>query len=114
MYVLARVTVKSLKTLVSYPGMEGCHLPPDSALVHSNVYSTAETCLLAWATSHYYKVQLCLQYPSVSAVAVTINYFFSRRLFMPCLPLPIVLLILVFLTQTSHTYDSGRGAGCHS
>jgi len=29
------------------------NLPPDSALVGSNIYSVAETCLLAWASLHY-------------------------------------------------------------
>lgn len=53
-FVLARVTVKSLKSL---PGMEACQLPPDSALQNSNVYSTAEAVLLAWMTAHYYKVR---------------------------------------------------------
>ncbi len=52
-FVLARVTVKSLKSL---PGMEGCQLPPDNTLMNSNVYSTAETVLLAWITAHYHKV----------------------------------------------------------
>ncbi|KAL0021413.1 hypothetical protein WJX79_003538 [Trebouxia sp. C0005] len=51
-FVLARVTVKSLKNL---PGLEGCQLPPDNALLNSNVYSTAETVLLAWMTVHYHK-----------------------------------------------------------
>ena len=53
-YVLARVTLKSLKSL---PGLEGCQLPPDSALMNSNVYSTACLILLAWVTTHYYKVR---------------------------------------------------------
>ena len=53
-FVLARVTVKTLKSL---PGMEACQTPPDSALLNSNVYSTAETILLAWLTAHYYKVR---------------------------------------------------------
>lgn len=56
-FVLARVTVKAVRTLLSYPGMEGCQLPPDSAVLNSNVYSTAECVLMAWATSHYFKVQ---------------------------------------------------------
>lgn len=56
-YVLSRVTIKAVKTLLSYPGMEGCQLPPDTALVNGNVYSSAETVLLAWTTSHYYRVQ---------------------------------------------------------
>ena len=56
-FVLARVTVKSLKNL---PGLEGCQLPPDNALLNSNVYSTAETVLLAWMTVHYHKVCLLL------------------------------------------------------
>ncbi|DBA78771.1 TPA: putative protein fap47 [Trebouxia sp. C0004] len=51
-FVLARVTVRSLKSL---PGLEGCQLPPDNALLNSNVYSTAETVLLAWITAHYHK-----------------------------------------------------------
>ena len=54
--MLARVTVKAVRTLLGYPGMEGCQLPPDSAMLNSNVYSTAESVLLAWATSHYYRV----------------------------------------------------------
>lgn len=56
-FVLARVTVKSLKSL---PGLEGCQLPPDNALLNSNVYSTAETVLLAWITAHYHKALLLL------------------------------------------------------
>ena len=52
-FVLARVTVKSLKHL---PGMEDCQLPPDTDLLHSNVYSTAETVLLAWVSAHFSKV----------------------------------------------------------
>ncbi len=57
-FVLARVSVKSLKGL---PGMEGCQMPSDSALLNSNAYSTAEAVLLAWITAHYHKVglQLC-------------------------------------------------------
>lgn len=58
MFVLARVTVKSFKGL---PGMEGCQVPPDSSLLNSNVYSTAEAVLLAWMTAHYYKVSPAVQ-----------------------------------------------------
>lgn len=52
-FVLARVTPKSFKAL---PGLEGCQLPPDSTLLGSNVYSTAESVLLAWLTVHLSKV----------------------------------------------------------
>ena len=59
-FVLARVTVKSLRSL---PGMEGCQMPPDSALLNSNVYSTAEAVLLAWLTAHFHKVSSTLADP---------------------------------------------------
>jgi len=62
-FVLARVTVRSLKSL---PGLEGCQLPPDNALLNSNVYSTAETVLLAWITAHYHKVCLLLVFTLVN------------------------------------------------
>ena len=53
-FVLARVTPKSFKAL---PGLEGCQLPPDSTLLGSNVYSIAESVLLAWLTVHLSKVK---------------------------------------------------------
>lgn len=52
-FVLTRVTLKSFRSL---SGMDGCTLPPDSALLGSNVYSTSETILLAWLTVHLQKV----------------------------------------------------------
>ena len=49
-FVLARVTLKSLKTL---PGVSSLQLPPDAAMVGSNLYSVAESILLAWMTCHF-------------------------------------------------------------
>ncbi|EFJ49198.1 hypothetical protein VOLCADRAFT_90100 [Volvox carteri f. nagariensis] len=48
-FVLGRVTLKSLRTL---PGSENLELPPDSSIIGSNFYSVAESALLAWMSAH--------------------------------------------------------------
>ncbi|PNW70067.1 hypothetical protein CHLRE_17g704300v5 [Chlamydomonas reinhardtii] len=48
-FVLGRVTLKSLRAL---PGLEGCELPPDSSIIGSNYYSVSESSLLAWMSAH--------------------------------------------------------------
>lgn len=52
-YGLARVTPKSFKSL---PGIGGTALPPDDVLAGSNVYSTAESIVLAWLTINMQRV----------------------------------------------------------
>ena len=52
MFVLGRVTMKSLKAL---PGAEriAATRPPDAAITGTNLYSVPESVLLAWMTAHF-------------------------------------------------------------
>lgn len=68
-FVLTRVTIKSFHNL---SGIEGCILPPDSALTGSNVYSTSETILLAWLTMHLAKV--CEAIDTIYMFNVTVSW----------------------------------------
>ena len=54
-FVLTRITLKSFHNL---SGLDGCILPPDSAMIGSNVYSASEGLLLGWLTTHLQKVRM--------------------------------------------------------
>lgn len=66
--MLTRVTLKSFRNL---SGIDGCVLPPDSAITGSNVYSSSESILLGWLTMHLQKVLLAVHLtPCPSATKV--------------------------------------------
>lgn len=64
-FVLTRVTLKSFHNL---SGLDQCVVPPDSAMIGSNVYSASEGLLLGWLTMHLQKV--CMQYAIIYAIYV--------------------------------------------
>ena len=51
-FVLGRVSLKSFRSL---PGIErlAAYVPPDTAILGSNVLSVPESALLAWMSAHY-------------------------------------------------------------
>ena len=77
-FVLTRVTPKSFRNL---SGIDGCVLPPDSAITGSNVYSSSESILLGWLTMHLQKVLLAVHLTPCPATKVPLpptNFFFGE------------------------------------